>query len=86
MVIQLSSYKVVAFHFVALPVGDKHAFKPMALRSSKIVCNKGDIANWHMTDLQPSTVKCKKKTEKEGHKNSLCIRHLKSVSIPAKAI
>lgn len=83
MVIQLSSYKFVAFHFVALPVGDKHAFKPMALRSSKIVCNKGDIANWHMTDLQPATVKCKK-TEKGGHKNS--IRHLKSVSIPAKAI
>lgn len=85
VLIHLSSYIFAAFHFLALPIDDKHAFNVIALGSSEIFSNKGGIANCHMTDLQPATVKCKKMTEKEGHKNSLYIRHLKSVSVPAKA-
>lgn len=86
VVIHLSSYIFAAFHFLALPIAPKRALEWVALRSSEIVSNKSNIANYHMTDLQPATVKCKTTTKKAGHKNSLSIRHLKSLSIPAKAI
>lgn len=67
VVIHLSSHIFAVCHSHALPIVNKCACKTTTLGLSENFNNKKIIANCHMINLQPDTIKCKMKTQKRGH-------------------